>query len=390
MKLKHCLKITLWEIRTQIKLFVFYIVIFISLFSMATALLNVAMYLPDGVGELASKESLDTLSVDSIENISELEELLNNYKIILYDTNDREITQECLGLSSEEEGIISFGTLVNTSWEDKLSKYIADNLSSGEFSPEKLNNNNCYAVWFDEKIAESYKLKIGDEITIYDKDGVATNNKLYVQGVYKNEVSEKYNYKIGDSYFSQNAYNAFHTVDKREDNTFSFATEKFRDIFSVIKVLKDNNYKVLYSDTFVNAIRMMYIMLYAFNFILFIALSGILLHLMDMYYRKRETCWAVNSAIGMSHKDIMRTLFFIYEIILLIVSVVSIIVSYLILNGINNMSCDLFGINLSTHQFSVYPFIFNFILLQVCLFFVLYKFCKKLLNRQIVQLLHCE
>ncbi len=390
MKFKYCLKTTLWEIRTQIKLFVFYIIIFISLFSMATALLNVAMYLPDGVGKLASKESLDTVGVDSVEKIDELEQILEKYDIVLYDAIDNEVDKERLGLSNEEDSLIGIGAVVDTTWKNELKEYIKYNLISGEFSPEKLNANNCSAVWFDEKVAEDFKLEIGDEITIYDKDGIASDKKLYVQGLYKNEVSEKYNYCINDCYLSTNAYKDFHLVDKREDCYFVFAPQKFRDIFDIITLLENNHYNVLYSETFVNAIRMMYIMLYVFNFILFIALSGILLHLMDMYYQKRNFYWAVNSAIGMSYKDIMRILFCIYEVILIIASGASAFVSYFILNGINNMSQDLFGMNLSTNQFSVYPFIFNFILLQICLFFVLYKLRKKLLNTQIVQLLHCE
>lgn len=390
MKLKFCLRMTFWEVRTHIKLFVFYILIFTLLFSMATALLNVAMYLPDGVGELASKETLDFVCVDSIDNIAQLEQQLEEYEVNLIDIKDNEITIERLGLSNEEHDILDFGAVLDTKWSNELKEYLKYNFNSGEFLPEKLNVNGSAAIWFDESVAETFKLNIGDEITIYDKDGIASDKKLYIQGLYKNEVSEKYNYYINDCYFSINAYNYFHDVDKREDCNICISPEKFRDVFSIIALLEDISSEVYYENTFINAIRMMYITLYAFNIVLFIALSGILLHLMDMYYEKRDFYWAINSAIGMSYKDIMRILLCIYELILIIVSVASIFVSYLILNGINNMSQDLFEMNLITNQISVYPYIFNFILLQLCLLFVLYKFRKKLLNTEIVQLLHCE
>lgn len=135
---------------------------------------------------------------------------------------------------------------------------------------------------------------------------------------------------------------------------------------------------------------MMYAAFYISTIILLVALSGILLHLLNLYYNRRATYFALCLAVGMTHGDVLKILFCISEIIIIATTVFSSALSYFALYKIEAYINKLFLLQNEQTKFPFISLILNIILLQLCILFVIKKVSKTIKGNNINELLRCE
>lgn len=383
MRLNNCFKIVVSEIKSSKGIFSFYLAIFICLISIGTSMLDVSFYLPKRISASIRQMDLDWMMVN-IRNIKQLDMITSAYDIECIDVYVDEFHNETLGLPSINAELYSGGVVLNTpQMKDTLKIRINENLLCGErmeLSKSSLQEESW--VYISQRIAEEQKCRIGQSFQMVGRAGEVIE-ELEIKGIYK--ASEELN----DYYMNQTAYEKYKEMYQNCAFTITMRNATFEDIFSFTAWVEANRIECDYSKDMIGAIQMFYILFIAFNFILLVALSGVLFHLLDMYMLHRVVFYAVGSAIGMTSKDIMHIIYILSELLISVAMLLSGVGSVILLKSINEVAEELFSLP-NEMYIPVIALLINWGLLQVCVFIVIERFRKNLERKEIISVLRCE
>lgn len=391
MKIRNYFKFAGQEIRVSLSLFIFYMIIFILLLSASVTFLDSALFLPDKIASTMQKMKTDNIII-FIEETSKLQELAKSIPMKLYEckVGGYEFDPERLGLSSNEASkesnssiAFSGGVLLKDyQINNQVALFISGNIISGEFAPNVPNSKGALPTWISGTMADAFGINCQDELQLI----VSGKNSvpLYVQGLYSSNTA------FSDYYIPEEAYSLFNVNNADSKLQITVSPLRFRDIYSLLNRLQKSDIPCLYSEQTVRSTQMMYVAFYISTIILLVALSGILLYLLNLYYNRRATYFALCLAVGMTHGDVLKILFCISEIIIIATTVFSSALSYFALYKIEAYINKLFLLQNEQTKFPFISLILNIILLQLCILFVIKKVSKTIKGNNINELLRCE
>ncbi len=356
MKIRSCFEIALFELRHSFKIFLFYSVICISLMSVSASLLKAAMTIPDKISGIAHSLNADSIivydySIDTIENI------LDNVNIISCSSGMVGDATELFGEENADNILLRDlrrGIIIDSDkFTNESREYIANNLLSGEFSPEKDNN----PVWINDIMAKRLNLKCGDIL----KGSANLENpvELVVQGIFRKSDEVEYYYVKEKT--NELIIGSFPDI----KNEFWMRCDLFSDLNKIQKILKKNNMEYSCEDMMYRSLNMMYASFYSSCIILIVALSGIMTYLLEQYYSKRKSFFKMNSLLGMTEKNIIWVLFLLIEAVLVFSVICSGFLSSGIINRIDAYICELFSYDFELRGFPFIQMILIFSLVQI-------------------------
>ena len=128
-------------------------------------------------------------------------------------------------------------------------------------------------------------------------------------------------------------------------------------------------------------------MLYGVTIILFITLVVIAGNLLEIYYQKRKVFYGINSAIGMTSRDILMVFFCISEIIIIFSLVFSFFISNFISINISEFINNLFELENLDFKTSFKSIFISFLTVNTMLLIVFLKI-KKIISNDITKIIN--
>ena len=380
MMIRNCMTIVANEAKSNKGMFSFYLIIFICLISIGTSILDVSFYLPERISTSVREMELDWLMVN-VRHQKQLDKMTSLYDLECMDVYVNEFGNNTLGLTQAEESY-SGGVLINNSdMQSILITTLENQLLHGEIN----NLANCfnqeeYNLYICETIAKKEDLDINKTVKLLGREGEPIV-LLKIKGIYKDSED------LNDYYISQIAYEKYKEIYQNCSLELILRNIKSEEIFSFVDWMEEENIDCDYNEDMIGAIQMFYIFFSVFNFILLLALSGILYHLLEIYMLKRTTFYAMGLAMGMTEIDIMRILYVLAELLISIAMVGSMIGSVLVLASVNKVANELFSFSEQMY-IPVLALVMNWCILQVCMIVVMKCFWKKINGKEIIQMLN--
>ncbi|AEV69700.1 FtsX-like permease family protein [Acetivibrio clariflavus] len=392
MKIKNYFILAVQEIRANFLLFVFYMTIFILLLSVSITFLDSALFLTDKIASTMQKIGTDNIII-SIEKTSDLEQIAKVIPMRLYECKVKgyEFDPTRLGLSQNEttRDSSSFTTfsggvlLKDYQPNNQVALFISNNILSGEFAPNSQNTEDALPIWISSSMAKAFGIDSGNKLHFIVSEH-KNSVPIYVQGLFTSNTA------FSDYYISEEIYNIFNFNNADSKLQITVSPLRFRDIYSLINMLRKLDIPCLYSEQTIRSTQMMYVAFYISTIILLTALSGILFHLLILYYNRRTTFFAMCQAIGMSHGDVLMILFCISEVILLVTTIFSSALSYFVQYKIEAYINKVFLFQNVQVRFPFISLILIIFLLQLCILFAIKKVSKTIKGININELLRCE
>lgn len=380
MMIRNCMTIVVNEAKSNKGMFSFYLIIFICLISIGTSILDVSFYLPERISTSVREMELDWLMVN-VRHQKQLDKMTSLYDLECMDVYVNEFGNNTLGLTQTEESY-SGGVLINNSdMQSVLITTLENQLLHGEINNLANSfNQEEYNLYICETIAKKEDLDINKTVKLLGREGEPIV-LLKIKGIYKDSED------LNDYYISQIAYEKYKEIYKNCCLELVLRNIKFEETFSFVDWMEEENIDCDYNEDMIGAIQMFYIFFSVFNFILLLALSGILYHLLEIYMLKRTTFYAMGLAMGMTEIDIMRILYVLAELLISIAMVGSAIGSVLVLASVNKVANELFSFSEQMH-IPVLALVMNWCILQICMIVVMKCFWKKINGKEIIQMLN--
>lgn len=380
MMIRNCMTIVANEAKSNKGMFSFYLIIFICLISIGTSILDVSFYLPERISTSVREMELDWLMVN-VRHQKQLDKMTSLYDLECMDVYVNEFGNNTLGLTQTEESY-SGGVLINNSdMQSILIATLENQLLHGEINNLANSfNQEEYNLYICETIAKKEDLDINKTVKLLGREGEPIV-LLKIKGIYKDSED------LNDYYISQIAYEKYKEIYQNCSLELILRNIKSEEIFSFVDWLEEENIDCDYNEDMIGAIQMFYIFFSVFNFILLLALSGILYHLLEIYMLKRTTFYAMGLAMGMTEIDIMRILYVLAELLISIAMVGSTIGSVLVLASVNKVANELFSFSEQMY-IPVLALVMNWCILQICMIMVMKCFWKKINGKEIIQMLN--
>ncbi len=371
MKVGNSFVIAKEELKNEKLLFLIFECIIILLFSVSTAIMEAAMFLPEHISEVVHENMLDVfIPSGNYLYPHDISSVLDDGKIAFCIENCEPMfsvqpaKEQCFG-----------GVLFRDYLNDRDSDLVQENHADSVFFERS-------AVLISDEMAAQNGLQIGSFLEMLYRNGNEQQAiPAEIVGIFPANPARK------DYYLSEGAYHAFVDVAQTTYCIYEISPKNLGDIFRMKSCLEQNGY-VIYSKETLSTIRMLYITLYSVNFILLIALAGSVYNFMNIYLQRRQKYYAVQSAIGMSEKDILKILFGISECVVIIMLIISAPLSVAILRTIAGYGNGIFANSKSMNGFPTVPILVDFLLVQCCLAVIMLKFRKRLKDHHIIELLH--
>ena len=362
------------EIGNEKYLFLIFGIIVTLLFSVSVAVMDAAVYLPEHISGVVHENMLDRFFVTGYTYPDDIKAVLEEKNIgFRVESCDAPFPVETV--SGNVYGGVMFRDYLNDNDRSFIKEQFNDDAAKRDFF-----ENSC--VMISDEMAEKNGLSTGESIDmIYRSRNIKKAVRAEISCIYRSEPSRE------ECYISEGALRAFFEEFPDYSCNYEISPESLREIFGMRSCLEKNGY-VIYSKETLRTVRMLYITLYSVNMILLIALAGSVYSFMDIYLQRRKKFYAVQSAIGMSGKDILKILLSISEIIVLIMLVVSAVLSSVILRMINGYADGIFSGPDRVTGIPFLPISADFIIVQFCLAVIMLRFRKRLRNNNIIELLH--
>lgn len=380
---KNCLSIVIEELKICKKIFVLYLFIFICLISIGTSMLDLSFYLPERISTSISNMNLDWIVLD-IRNTKQLNLITSKYDIDFLDMEINEFQNSTLGLPQSNETLYSGGILLDICTEnDTLIKNIKENLLYQEEPPtSQASNDKNYNIFISEKVAEENELKINQKIDFKGRNGNALG-ALHIVGIYTDSED------LRDYYLNQSAYELYKQNYQNCTIQITLKNRIFKNIFSFISFVQKNKLKCDYNKDMIGAIQMFYIFFLLLNFIILLALTGNLFHLIEIYILRRSSFYAINLALGMTQRDILYIIYLLSQIMINTGMFFSCFFSSFLLKSIRKFASELFLFSTDVYV-PVLALIANWFLLQLCISIVIIRFKSKVNRNEIIDILRYE
>lgn len=380
MMIKNYMTIVINELKSNKGMFSFYLIIFICLISIGTSILDVSFYLPERISTSVREMELDWVMVN-VRHQKQLDRMTFLYDLECMDVYVNEFGNDTLGLTQIEE-TYSGGVLINNAdMQNILITIIENQLLCGEIN-DLANpfNQKEYGLYICETIAKKEELDVNKTVRLMGREG-ETIVLLKIMGIYKDSED------LNDYYISQEAYEKYKEIYQNCSLELILRNSKSEEIFSFVNWMEEENIDCYYNEDMIGAIQMFYIFFGVFNFILLLALSGILYHLLEIYMLKRTSFYAISLAMGMTEIDIMRILYVLVELLISIAMVASMIGSVLVLASVNKVANELFSFSREIY-IPILALVINWCILQICMIVVVKCFWKKIKGKEIIQMLN--
>ena len=378
MKLINCLKISMNEMKNNKSLFLFYLIVFVSLISVGTSMLDVSFYLPERISASIREMNFDWMTLN-IRHSKQLDSVLDKYDMECIDVSVDEFYDGTIGLSALNDELYTGGVILDTvQIKNTLKNRIKEKTLKGNIT-NTFTQNGC-GIYIDQRIAQEQQCDIGQKLQLIGENGEIIDT-LEIKGIYKNSD------ELNDYYIEEMAYNMYKSIYSGCALNITLRTTNFKDIFSFVSWVTENHIEFDYNKDMIGAMKMFYIVFTVFDFILLLALAGILFLLLDMYIIRRTVFYGIGSAIGMTPEDVIHILIIISEVLIGMATLLSLAVSNIILNSINKMADNLFSLQ-SRRYMPMIALLFNWIVLQPCIFIIISRFHKKLERNKMILILH--
>ncbi len=382
MIIKNCMTIVANEVKNNKGMFSFYLIIFICLISIGTSILDVSFYLPERISASVREMELDWLTVN-VRHQKQLDKITSLYDLDCMDVFVNEFGNHTLELTQSEEFYIG-GVLIQYADMHNILKFTLENqmLFAKKNDMEISSGSEEYNVYICESIAKNEGINVEQNVKLLGREGEEIAS-LNVAGIYKDSE------KLCDYYISQEAYEKYKETYQNCSLEVVLRNHNPGEIFSFVKKMEEENIDCVYNEDMIGAIQMFYIFFSVFNFILLLALSGILYHLLEIYMLKRTSFYAIALAMGMKQRDIMRVLYVLAEVLISIAMLGSVIGSAVVLASVHKVANELFSFSGKLY-IPLLALVINWGILQICIIVVMKCFKKKINQKEIIQLLKLE
>ena len=374
MKLRNSIQIALSEIRNEKFLFVLFSLVFTILFSLSVSVMDAAVFLPERVAKTVRENNLDTVEVISNGYPQELENYFLGHNIAIH-IKECEFTTALAVKSRYFDGKALFKGYASKKEDDQVISNLSD-LTEEEFYHSSM-------ILISDKVAESENLQHGDTVDLVSAKG-QNPIQMTVAGIFPADSS------LADYYVS----GYVHTICQKNGSggfiIIRFIPENLRDIFSIRTLLDNDRYNYSMVNEMLDTIRVLYITMYFVNLVLIISLSGIIWNFMQIYLDRRLKFYSLYLALGMTHRDILRILFCITQLLTAGVGICSSLVSACVLNWLGSQANRLFCFSKGVFAFPLIPMLADLLLIELCLLAIMLKFRKVLVRKVISDQLRYE
>lgn len=306
----------LLEMQRSYKMFFFYMVILGLLFSVISAVFELANNIPDELFREMENTQMDTMDINKVtmEDMDYLDEL----DIYVYSYLDQENTLSIENFSMSEK-VKDFGDINTTGaithWNGKKSeeplqinkKLLAGNKWNGDTEQEN-------GIWIEETLAKSLGVAIGSTMEYVNHEGEKTGNVI-VKGIYKfDEMLDAFYIPISEYVQLENLSNYLTVIAK---------PLQAREILSVVKKLEERKLKVEYCKTELESVQFIVYLLYGTNILLIFTVICILSDFIRIYCRRREPYFGMLMSFGIHYMSLKKVVLYYVECLLCVAALIS-------------------------------------------------------------------
>lgn len=381
-----CLHIALYEIIKNKFLFFFYSVIFILLFSISLNFFEMAFNIPSEFENKIKGTVMEEINIDNVnkKDINIVRELPANVKTCNSNFIFDESSLGLENIKSKNIDNVDYFSGCFVIWKDEnnyLVNQMNDRLLKGSgFTQNNIFEINKYSIWISEKFAKKFDLKLNQILNFYLEDEKKVG-EVEIIGVFK---ESKFDY---DYYMSETLFYRINELNPKITLTITVSPYNFKDFFKIINILEKNYFPYNYSSDVIDSIKLLVFMLYGVTIILFITLVVIAGNLLEIYYQKRKVFYGINSAIGMTSRDILMVFFCISEIIIIFSLVFSFFISNFISINISEFINNLFELENLDFKTSFKSIFISFLTVNTMLLIVFLKI-KKIISNDITKIIN--
>lgn len=297
------------EMKRNYKMFLFYMLILGLLFSVISAVFELAENIPNELFKQMKDTGLDTITINKI-TVEDVE-YLDRLDICTWGYSDWENplfidkfsigqNRKDLGEAREDGGI--------DHWNGKKSKEplrINKKLIAGsEWNGETEQDNG---IWMEDKLAKVLEVDIGSEIEYINHEG-KKNGSLVVKGIYQADEMLYGFYIPVAQYVQLEGLTSYLTVVAEP--------LEVRELWSIVKTLEKRNFKVDYCKSDLEAVQFVVYLLYGTNILLIITVICILSDFIRIYCSRREPYFGMLMSFGMCYSSLKKVILYYVECLL--------------------------------------------------------------------------
>lgn len=303
------MELFLLELKRNCKMFLFYMMILGLLFSVISAVFELAGNIPNELYRQMEDTDLATITIDkvTIEDMDYLDEM----DIYIWSYTDWENplfidkfsiaeNKKDIGEAREDGGIAH--------WNGKKSHeplQINKKLIAGSKWNKETEQGN--GIWMEDKLAKVLGVNIGSEIEYINHEG-KKNGNLVVKGIYQADEMLFGFYIPVAQYVQLEELTSYLTVDAKP--------LEVRELWNIVKTLEKKNFTVSYCKSDLESVQFVVYLLYGTNLLLIITVVCILSDFIRIYCGRRELYFGMLMSFGMCYSSLNKVILYYVECLL--------------------------------------------------------------------------
>lgn len=303
------MELFLLEIKRNYKMFLFYMIILGLLFSVISAVFELAENIPNELFRQMKDTELARVTINkvTIEDMDYLDEL----DIYIWSYSDWEnspsIENFSIGQNRKNLGEARDDGRI-THWNGKKSedplrinkKLIAGSKWNGETEQEN-------GIWMEDELAKVLEVDIGSEIEYINHEGKESGN-LVIKGIYQADEMLAGFYIPVAQYVQLEELSSYLTVVAEP--------LEVKELWGIVKTLEKKNFKVDYCKSDLEAVQFVVYLLYGTNILLILTVICILSDFVRIYCSRREPYFGMLMSFGMGYSSLKKVILYYVECLL--------------------------------------------------------------------------